>query len=139
MLVVEPMQSPSDSGSATSKKRLRQSLIEKISGFKPALTGTLCDACNHVFGEGATVYVLATRYTRPDNREAWSLARTHCADCADSLVDDPEEPLGTEAVAKCELGPQVDSGTAAPLYNPDVVRVTLGPEDSPDAPDREMS
>lgn len=114
------------SGSEPSESQLRESVIRKISGFTPAMTGTMCDACNHCFDEGATVWVLARYYAKPNGSPGWALSRTHCESCADSLVSDPDEEVGTEAVVKCELGALAGSGEAAPLYNPDVVRVTVG-------------
>jgi hypothetical protein len=118
-------------------ERLRESLVRKISGFTPALTGTLCDACNRGLAAGEAVTLLATRYTKPNGTESWALQRTHCRECAEALGSEPERVHGTEAAVRCELGEPTASGGAAPLYNPDVIRITVGPDLRDDSGDEE--
>jgi hypothetical protein len=95
-----------------SEKSLRNSLIRSISGFKPAMTGGICDSCNAGLSDGETVYVYAR------NGEEWRISRTSCSECGDTLDDRDVD----EAIVKCELGYSPD-GEFYPLHNPEIVEL----------------
>jgi hypothetical protein len=115
---------PTDSGGNVPPENGAELLIRQISGFRPALTGTLCDLCNRALDEGDTVTVRAiwhgTDATAWDGTDLppWSLSSTWCESCA-ADVDPSDDP--TERLVRCELGPVVADGEAAPLYNPEVL------------------
>ena len=92
-----------------SQAALIEQLTRKISGFKPAMTGGICDSCNAGLSEADTVYVYA------DWQGDWRIARTSCASCGAQLDD---RQL-VEAIAECELGHSPD-GEFYPLHNPSV-------------------
>ena len=92
-----------------SEESLINQLTRAISGFKPAMTGSICDGCNMGLSEGDTVYVYA------DWHGDWRISRTSCANCGDRL-DDREL---VEAVVKCELG-HSPNDEFFPLHNPSV-------------------
>lgn len=101
---------------SASKKKIVKSAVGHISGFKPALTGPICDSCNAPLESmGDSVYVYM--HWNKDSYE-WRISRTTCAKCGDSL-DDREM---IEAIAKCELGDKIN-GEAHPLYNPEIVEL----------------
>lgn len=98
-----------------SQDALVQSLTQKISGFRPEMTGGLCDTCNIGLSEGDIVYVYADYY----NGGNWRLFRTACSDCGDALDDRSR----VEAIVRCELGQSPNNGQSYPLYNPKVVEL----------------
>lgn len=101
-------------GPDSSEHSLRRGLIETISGFAPATTGTTCDGCNAGIAAGEDVLVHA-RFS--PNAGRWDLVRTLCED-----HDAEPSTLGTNAVARCETGEIPGSGDEwLMLLNPEIV------------------
>lgn len=94
-------------------EQLRQSLVESISGLRPAMTGGLCDSCNAGFVEGDRV--LVTYWLRNGR---WHAVSTICDDHGADIREGKR--WATNAVVRCELGAEVQ-GEFFPLYNPDVI------------------
>lgn len=88
----------------------REGVVAAVSGFKPMLTGTVCDRCNAGLTQGDEVLVALDHH-----QGQWVACSTNCAE-----HDVETHETITNAVVRCELGPLFD-GEHAPLYNPDVV------------------
>lgn len=88
----------------------------RISGFRPATTGRICDATNARVSKGDRVFI---ELERMDGR-GWELCRMHCEDAPMEL--DSSHPEACQAIVTAEIM-QVD-GPVGVLGNPEVEDVS---------------
>lgn len=98
----------------------RPGVIAAISGFRPMMTGPICDACSKQLTDGDSVFV----YLDHDGTK-WYAWRTHCCEDPDEL--EVREYGGPNAIVECEIGYSPKPDRCFPLYNPEV-RVFFGGE-----------
>lgn len=100
---------------------LQEAAVRHISGFQPEVTGGLCDGCTTAFTEDDRVQVRLWW-----DGSVWKTTGTYCLDHDFDLPDD-----ATQAIVECELGAAIN-GEAFPLYNPEVVEVSIDDDTAAD-------
>lgn len=100
-----------------SEEFLKEAAVRHISGYRPEVTGGLCDGCTTAFTEDDRVQVRLWW-----DGSVWKTTGTYCLDHDFELPDD-----ATQAIVECELGAAIN-GEAFPLYNPEVVQLSVADE-----------
>lgn len=107
---------------SVSEAQLKQELKARVSGFRPMVSGRICDMSNHPVNKGDNVYVELER----SESGAWNPVRMHAESHPLDLESSPKEIA--HAIVKTEIM-QIIDGEAAQHGNPEIIDISPKGED----------